>query len=685
MLNTKKLLYILPDVAYVAELLPGKKQHSFSIQTFRQINGEFFEDDEFISENIVKLFGKLESEEYTVVLPDFLFTNTILEIAETADSAVESFLKKSLLPSLSISRDSHQIDTFTLTQYNNKTRVQLTALEKIVLEPLRAPAAKNNLTINEIVPLSWTIKSIVSLEPSITVVQIGSSIFLAQHYIGVDQTTYQAIQDVEGIAETIATLKGAEPSIQTVYLLTNDLVEQKLKDHLSGTLPLQQLTSKGDDSDLPPYVKQIIESAMTTLSVPDFTVPSFELGQSVGNAAVANSDTAETDPDSTSTETLALDEDDTESDVSDTEEIEVDSTDSDTNGQEEELVKPTAPEIQKAEDTDSTASIASTAVGGTLGGSSKEDDQAEEYSSAISEVDDKDEDKDEAKNKKEDADDSVKASKEDNSASSKESTEKAGDITVESTDNEKKDNNEEKVQKDDQEDKLAQFAYSNRESDTAPEDSSDDQEEDNSDTSEKDTSSSDRGAKRHSKRKKKRPRKHGNSQSELGTFLKMAFISIAVFFATVGIGVGLGLGFLELSGEDQPTSPTVSPTPTTSATASPTPSPSPSPSPAVELSSLEILVVNDTTIPGQAGTIRDALIDAGATADNVSASNSAGDYEAQNLILLPEDATASAQIQSLVEEAAGFSLEPGSTDQYAIEAGNQSYDAIVVFADPDSV
>jgi len=29
MLNTKKLLYILPDLAYIAELLPGKKAHEF--------------------------------------------------------------------------------------------------------------------------------------------------------------------------------------------------------------------------------------------------------------------------------------------------------------------------------------------------------------------------------------------------------------------------------------------------------------------------------------------------------------------------------------------------------------------------------------------------------------------------------------------------------------------------------
>ena len=56
MLNTKKLLYILPDVAYSAELLPSKKPSTFTISSFRQINGEYMDDNEFIPENILKLF-----------------------------------------------------------------------------------------------------------------------------------------------------------------------------------------------------------------------------------------------------------------------------------------------------------------------------------------------------------------------------------------------------------------------------------------------------------------------------------------------------------------------------------------------------------------------------------------------------------------------------------------------------
>src|SRR5690606_30942769 len=131
MLNTRKLLYILPDVAYVAELLPTKKEHTFAIQAFRQITGEFLnEDDDLIAENIEKLFSKIEPETYHLVLPDFLFTNTILEIKETQESKVKQYIKETLLPSLNLSKDTHEIETFILTQYGNTSKIQLTALEK---------------------------------------------------------------------------------------------------------------------------------------------------------------------------------------------------------------------------------------------------------------------------------------------------------------------------------------------------------------------------------------------------------------------------------------------------------------------------------------------------------------------------------------------------------------------------
>lgn len=279
MLNTRKLLFILPDVAYIAELLPAKKEHTFAIQAFRQINGEFLtEDDDLIADNIEKLFSKIEPETYHLILPDFLFTNTILEIKETQEAKVKQYIKEKLLPSLELSKESHEIETFILTQYGNVTKIQLTALEKEVLAPIAQSAANHKIDIAKISPLSWAIKSVISLEPSISVIQIGSMLYVAEHYIGVDQCTMAKTDEIDNVGETIKTLKGAQPSIQTIYLMTNTLVEEKLKELASSTLPIQQLaTFKEDQSQMPSYVKQIIESSMRTLDISDYPVPSFSL------------------------------------------------------------------------------------------------------------------------------------------------------------------------------------------------------------------------------------------------------------------------------------------------------------------------------------------------------------------------------------------------------------------------
>jgi len=281
MLNTQKLLYILPDVAYVAELLPGKKPHSFSIQSFRQINGEYLDENTFIAENVIKLLSKLEDDNYHLVLPDSLFTNTIVTVKETEDKKIEAFINENLLPQLEINRETHQIAISKLTTLKGESRVQLSALEQSLLAPLRVGSGKTKNKIVAVSPLSWTLKSVVSLEPSITILQMGKNLFSALHYIGVDQAFETIVDDVEAIAETIKTLKGSEPNIQTVYLVTNAVVEEKLKDLLSDTIPLQQLNLlKEDDAKVPSYVKYCIEAGQKTISISDYPVPKFTLGKS---------------------------------------------------------------------------------------------------------------------------------------------------------------------------------------------------------------------------------------------------------------------------------------------------------------------------------------------------------------------------------------------------------------------
>lgn len=282
MIDTQKLLYILPDVAYTAELLPDKKPHHFTVHAFTQINGTFFDQDEnLIAEKVDKLLSKLEKgEEYHLVLPDFLFTNTIISVKETNETKIKDYLKTETLPSLGVSQDTHELITVILNQLRGTTRVQLAGLEKDALISLRVAASEHEIKVRGISPLSWVIKSSVSLEPSITVTQMGGHLYAAEHYIGVDQTSYATAEDCESIAETIKTLKGAEPSIQTVYIFSNALVEEKLKELLNKTLPLQQMASgQEEDERMPSYVRQVIESSMRSLSIPEYPVPVFSLGK----------------------------------------------------------------------------------------------------------------------------------------------------------------------------------------------------------------------------------------------------------------------------------------------------------------------------------------------------------------------------------------------------------------------
>lgn len=273
-----KLLYILPDLAYVAELLPTKKSFTYAIHNFRQINGEFLDDNEFIEANIAKLLDRLDVEEYIVVLPDYLFTDTIVNVRADSESKVREYLKAQLLPGLEITTTTHQIETFILTEFKGSYKVQLSALERSLIVPLSRAMMQRGLTVQSIVSLSWSAKSIISLEPSVSVLQMGEKLYVAQHYIGIDQTSFTPVLESTNIVDAIKTLKGAEPSIQTVYVLANEVIAADLKEALRDLVPVQQLALFNEtEAKMPSYVKQIIESSMRTLNAPDYMVPKFAL------------------------------------------------------------------------------------------------------------------------------------------------------------------------------------------------------------------------------------------------------------------------------------------------------------------------------------------------------------------------------------------------------------------------
>lgn len=632
MLNTRKLLYILPDVAYVAELLAGKKEHTFVIQSFRQINGEFIDDEAFVAEHIEKLFSKIDPDEYHLVIPDFLCTNTIVEVADTVESKVKAHLKENLLPDLGLDKDSHELDTFVLTQHQGKTKVQLAAVEKSIFQVIADQAAARKIIISGISSLSWTIKSVISLEPSISIVQAGGFLYLAEHYIGVEQTSSVPVDDVEQLADAIRTLKGAEPSIQTVYLLTNELVAESLKEHVSQTLPLQQLaTFKEEENQMPSYSKLLVESGLKSLDIAEYNVPIFHLPKS--EQQTSNSVSSE----KTAKEIELSDAEDTKPERNQAAEA-ADTVETD-------LPAPKALPLPAA--VLPASSSLSTKVAVETTDLLEPDFDLENHSD--SDLDDSPAEKTTSLPATE------KPPEENHSAMPETPAEKSATPTTkidlladEPTPPAKPAPTPSHVAKDDD----GEVAASATDTAVAPTPVAEDKPPVITPP----------------------PAMVIKNKSGVGNVVKMVFVTLTVFFLTVAIGVGIGFGVLSLANKGTGTA---SPQPTASPTAAPTVIPSPSPtasaSATINRADLSILVVNATTIAGHAGTTKKQLETAGFK--SVVASNAKGDYEPGTYVLMK---TENAGLISTLESDTKLKLT--FQPDIATEDAAGKYDAVIVLA-----
>jgi hypothetical protein len=653
MLTSQKLLYILPDVAYVTELLPTKKEHTFAIHVFRQINGEFLDDNEFITENLEKLVSKIDPAEYHLILPDFLFTNTIVEVPDTSETKVKAHMTDKLLPSLEISENNYAVETFTLTQHQGKSKVQLSALEKSVVAQFAQVAKEKDITIVGISPLSWTIKSVVSLEPSVSVIQMGSMLYVAMHYIGLDQASQAKVEELDSIAETIKTLKGAEPSIQTVYLLTNELVADQLKELASNTVPMQQLaTFKEEETQMPSYVKQIIEAGMKTLDITEYHTPSFAIPKE-GEVTLPTPTKA-----SSATESVK------DKDVAELPELPLPT-------REAAAVVTTGAATTSAATTAATTAAATPAIitpvviGAETAPTSKVSEPTSE-------------------DKNEDTKAVVAAGPAVIKADSKEEDSDKEEVT---------DNKEEKAEEKEEKAVVVTPTVAPPAVPEAPISLTQFAPKTEASSPEKTTPvvsltppTSVVSAGEDSKKESSMPEMTSAPAPVIknphngGKVLQMVFVTAAVFFATVGIGVGIGLAVLSLNNRSnsEPVSP-VSPTPTsTVAPVAAPPSPTPataSPSATVNKKATKLLVVNATTIAGHAGKTKKALETAGY--GTVTAGNAKGTYAEKGTFVLMK--TQDTALIAELEAASGLKLtfQPG----YETEDPAGTNTAVIVLAE----
>lgn len=634
MLNTKKLLYILPDLAYVVDLLPTKKEFTFTIQSFRQINGELIKDEAFIPEKIAKLCNKLEKEEYHVILPDFMFTNTIVNIKEESDAKIAEHINTTLLPELGITKETHQIATTVLTQFKGTAKVQLSAAEHEVFSTLYNFAKKSDVTIAGISPLSWTLKSSISLEPSISVLQIGNNIYSALHYIGVDQTNTTALDDISVISETIKTLKGAEPSIQTIYLLSNSLVEEQLKEQLSDTLPIQQLTIfREEDTKMPSYVKQIIESGMKTLSISDFPVPVFTLQpahKEPMHTTIVEPNDHEVEKKTNTPQDIELPKPSMPVKSSEPviKEMNDDEPTTETVETQAQSDTPKNQELQTSQSSEKTALQAQDNVEQKKASSSPAVINTPTTTAATAEPIPK-QPQIVSPNTQ-----SVTATQTPPPAVVT-PTQQATPIANQTTGVDIS--------------KFAQPTIATTKTTPTPSTTT---------TAEK---------------------KVIKNKSGVSSMLKMVFITLAVFAVTVAVGIGVGMGILSFSEKNTQTAETPSvvqetpePTAAPESSASATPKPEVTP---IDAENLSILVVNATTKAGYAGTIK-ALLD-GSEVGTVAASNAKGEYDTGVFLLMDEEVPG---LVEFVAKATELDVVSGSNDSTIEDTKNQ-YDGVLVLAE----
>ena len=592
MLNTLRLLYIFPDVSYIAELLPSKRDHSFAIQSFHQINGQFVNQEGFIPQNINKLFAKLSKDKYQLILPDFLFTNTIVNVQETEDSRIAASIKNNLLPNLDISLKSHQIETTILTTVNTTTKVQLSAIEKSLLAPIKVFAKKHQVQIEHVAPLTWTLKSIISLEPSISLVQLGGAVYSGLHYIGVDQTNMAQLDDLEVMEETIKTLKGGEPNIQTIYLISNSLLEDKLKEVLSTTLPVQQLvTNRDKQSKIPSYVKYAIEVGAKTLMVDDYPVPKF-------------------------------------------------------------LIEPPTKEEEEAIYANSKSVAAIQAKAETQAEKQVTVDKLTSKSASATIVTNR------TSTKKLQLANSEKKEKRATSTTellkpeNQESNFKPNPTVEQTTEPQRRDAKPKKIEVNQID--LSQFAFNQNQAENQ----------------EKSLTSVKKEAVSTTKNKK------GENK-----MIKMIFITIAVFFATIAIGAGIGFGLLTLANKSNQTTKQVKITPTVTVK----PSETPTPTPEKLIKAASVLVVNATKKTGYAGKIKAKIVHASEAAEpqfgTIAAANAKGKYKMPKekdgqLLLMKEKNPA---LKAALEKATGLKLEYADGIKTEDVAGK--YDAVIVLVD----
>jgi hypothetical protein len=278
LIDQPRFLILFSRVAYVVELVANKKPHNFVIHSLRKISGEYIAGQSLVAENVLKLWNKVDDGEYTLLLPDSLCINVMVKVESQDDKMVTAHIEEHILPGLGITDASHQVKTQTISQFRGTSQVQVSALSNELLAPVRAASAQTEVHISSVVGISWALKGLVSLEPSLTILEADGQLHLAKHYIGVDATASFGVDEIDAIVEAITTEKEQDGNIQTIYALTTKATADAIEEELGDSVPIQLVMPESDpDAQLAAHTERFLTEAGRTLSIGEYPIPEYKL------------------------------------------------------------------------------------------------------------------------------------------------------------------------------------------------------------------------------------------------------------------------------------------------------------------------------------------------------------------------------------------------------------------------
>lgn len=200
-------------------------------------------------DNLTHALKSLDQKELHLVVSDEIFYHHISDYSLTAKKNIEDEIKETVATVFADKKEPLHIVTVDLAKTSKMQTVQITAMTKANLTTLAEAAEEAGITIESILPASFVVKAFVSVDPSLFLLATPQSYLLTSHYIGVDFAKNISTENEKELISTVRELKKERPHIQHIYICSAPNSESTLGESLSDILPIQDVEIKEIESE----------------------------------------------------------------------------------------------------------------------------------------------------------------------------------------------------------------------------------------------------------------------------------------------------------------------------------------------------------------------------------------------------------------------------------------------------